>query len=33
MTYMGKNSKQYVAVTAATNGQGNNEALQVFALP
>jgi hypothetical protein len=30
---MGRNGKQYVAVTAATQGQGNNEALHVFALP
>jgi quinoprotein glucose dehydrogenase len=33
ITYLGKNGKQYVAVVAATNGQGNNEALRVFALP
>jgi quinoprotein glucose dehydrogenase len=33
MTYQGNDGKQYVAVTAATNGQGNNEALLVFALP
>jgi quinoprotein glucose dehydrogenase len=33
ITYMGRNGKQYVAVTAATNGQGNNESLHVFALP
>jgi glucose dehydrogenase len=33
MTYQGKDGKQYVAVTAATSGQGNNEALLVFALP
>jgi len=33
MTYQGKNGKQYVAVVAATNGSGNNEALLVFALP
>ncbi|HEX5107585.1 MAG TPA: PQQ-binding-like beta-propeller repeat protein [Vicinamibacterales bacterium] len=33
ITYMGKNGKQYVAVVAATNGQGNNESLQVFSLP
>ena len=33
ITYMGRNGKQYVAVVAATNGQGNNEALHVFALP
>jgi quinoprotein glucose dehydrogenase len=33
ITYMGKNGKQYVAVVAATQGQGNNEALHVFALP
>ncbi|HKH71535.1 MAG TPA: PQQ-binding-like beta-propeller repeat protein [Vicinamibacterales bacterium] len=33
ITYMGKNGKQYVAVTAATQGQGNNESLHVFALP
>jgi hypothetical protein len=30
---MGRNGKQYVAVTAATQGQGNNESLHVFALP
>jgi hypothetical protein len=30
---MGKNDKQYVAVVAATNGQGNNESLHVFSLP
>ena len=33
ITYMGKNGKQYVAVVAATKGQGNNESLHVFALP
>jgi len=33
ITYMGKNGKQYIAVVAATQGQGNNEALHVFALP
>ena len=33
ITYMGKNGKQYVAVVAATQGQGTNEALHVFALP
>ena len=33
MTYMGRNGKQYVAVTVAANGQGNNESLKVFALP
>jgi glucose dehydrogenase len=33
ITYMGKNGKQYVAVAAATQGQGNNESLHVFALP
>jgi outer membrane protein assembly factor BamB len=33
ITYMGKSGKQYVAVTAATQGQGNNESLHVFALP
>jgi quinoprotein glucose dehydrogenase len=33
ITYLGKNGKQYVAVTAATQGQGNNESLHVFALP
>jgi hypothetical protein len=33
ITYMGRNGKQYVAVTAATQGQGNNESLHVFALP
>jgi hypothetical protein len=32
MTY-GHNGKQYVVVVAATNGQGGNEALHVFALP
>ena len=30
---MGRNGKQHVAVVAATNGQGNNESLHVFALP
>jgi hypothetical protein len=30
---MGRNGKQYVAVTAATGGQGTNESLHVFALP
>jgi hypothetical protein len=30
---MGRNGKQYVAVVAATQGQGNNESLRVFALP
>lgn len=29
----GKNGKQYVAVVAAANGQGNDESLHVFALP
>ena len=29
ITYMGRNGKQYVAVVAATNGQGNNESLTV----
>jgi hypothetical protein len=29
---MGRNGKQYVAVVAATQGQGNNESLRVFAL-
>jgi quinoprotein glucose dehydrogenase len=33
ISYLGRNGKQYVAVTAATNGQGNNESLHVFALP
>ena len=33
ISYMGRNGKQYIAVTAATNGKGNNEALRVFALP
>ena len=33
MTYQGNNGKQYVAVVAAANGQGNNESLLVFALP
>ena len=33
ITYMGRNGKQYVAVTAATNGPGNTESLHVFALP
>jgi quinoprotein glucose dehydrogenase len=33
MTYQGKDGKQYVAVTAATTGSGNNESLLVFALP
>jgi len=33
LTYQGKDGKQYVAVTAATSGQGNNESLLVFALP
>jgi len=32
ITYMGKNGKQYVAVVAGTQGQGNTEALHVFAL-
>jgi len=32
ITYMGRNGKQYVAVVAATQGQGNNESLRVFAL-
>jgi hypothetical protein len=29
----GDGVKQYVAVVAATQGQGNNESLRVFALP
>jgi quinoprotein glucose dehydrogenase len=33
ITYLGRNGKQYVAVVAATQGQGNNESLRVFALP
>jgi hypothetical protein len=33
MTYMGRSGKQYVAVVAATNGQGTNESLRVFTLP
>ena len=33
ISYQGKDGKQYVAVTAATSGQGNTESLVVFALP
>jgi len=33
ITYQGRNGKQYVAVIAAANGQGNNESLLAFALP
>ena len=33
ITYLGRNGKQYVAVVAATNGQGNNESLHVFSVP
>ena len=33
ITYAGRNGKPYVAVTAATNGQGNDESLHVSALP
>ena len=33
ISYKGEDGRQYVAVTSATNGQGNNESLQVFALP
>ena len=33
ITYMGRDGRQYVAVTAAQGGQGNNESLYVFALP
>jgi quinoprotein glucose dehydrogenase len=33
IAYLGRNGKQYVAVVAATQGQGNNESLHVFALP
>jgi quinoprotein glucose dehydrogenase len=33
ISFQGKNGKQYIAVVAATNGTGNTEALQVFALP
>ena len=33
ISYMGRNGKQYVAVVAATQGQGGNESLHVFALP
>jgi quinoprotein glucose dehydrogenase len=33
ITYMGRTGKQYVAVVAAANGQGNDESLHVFALP
>jgi quinoprotein glucose dehydrogenase len=33
ITYLAKNGKQYVAVVAATQGQGNTESLRVFALP
>jgi quinoprotein glucose dehydrogenase len=33
ISYQGKDGKQYIAVTAATQGTGGNEALHVFALP
>ncbi len=33
ISYMARNGKQYIAVVAATQGQGNNESLHVFALP
>ncbi|HEY6506926.1 MAG TPA: PQQ-binding-like beta-propeller repeat protein [Vicinamibacterales bacterium] len=33
ISYLGRNGKQYVAVVAATAGQGNTESLHVFALP
>jgi glucose dehydrogenase len=33
ITYQGKNGKQYVAVMAASGGQGSDQALVVFALP
>jgi len=33
MTYQGKSGKQYVAITAAGPGKGNNQALISFALP
>jgi hypothetical protein len=33
MTYLSRNGRQYVAVVAATNGQGNTETLHVYALP
>jgi len=33
ITYQGKSGKQYVAVVAAGGGNGNNQALVVFALP
>jgi quinoprotein glucose dehydrogenase len=33
ITYADRNGKQYVAVVAAANGQGNTESLHVFALP
>ena len=33
ISYQGKDGKQYIAVTAATSGQGGNESLLVFALP
>jgi len=33
ITYMGRDGRQYVAVTAAANGKGSDEALHVFALP
>ncbi|MGB7309749.1 MAG: pyrroloquinoline quinone-dependent dehydrogenase [Candidatus Acidiferrales bacterium] len=33
MTYEGKNGKQYVAIVAASGGQGDHQGLIVFALP
>jgi glucose dehydrogenase len=33
ITYQGKNGKQYVAIMAASGGEGSNQALMVYALP
>ena len=33
ITYQGKNGKQYVAIMAASGGQGSDQALMVYALP
>ncbi|HTR46869.1 MAG TPA: pyrroloquinoline quinone-dependent dehydrogenase [Verrucomicrobiae bacterium] len=33
ITYQGKSGKQYVAIMAATGGQGTSQSLMVFALP
>jgi len=33
ITYQGKNGKQYVAIMAASGGQGSSQALMVYALP